>query len=262
MSGPLGVGFVGTGMISDTYLQNLTSFPDINVVALGDLDEARAARQAAKYGIGVAGSPDDVLAHPDVELVVNLTVPAAHFAVSRAAIAAGKHVWSEKPIGVDLVEAQALLDAAAAAGVRFGVAPDTVLGPGLQTARRAIARGDIGVPLAAQTSMAYIGPDTFHPDPEFLFARGAGPLIDMGPYYVTALVNVLGPVARVAAVGGKGRDRRTILVGERAGFEFPVEVPTMVNAVFQFEQGATGQSIFSFDSHLTRRGVVEISGTE
>ena len=262
MSGPLGVGFVGTGMISDTYLQNLTSFPDINVVALGDLDEARAARQAAKYGIGVAGSPDDVLAHPDVELVVNLTVPAAHFAVSRAAIAAGKHVWSEKPIGVDLVEAQALLDAAAAAGVRFGVAPDTVLGPGLQTARRAIARGDIGVPLAAQTSMAYIGPDTFHPDPEFLFARGAGPLIDMGPYYVTALVNVLGPVARVAAVGGKGRDRRTILVGERAGFEFPVEVPTMVNAVFQFEQGATGQSIFSFDSHLTRTGVVEISGTE
>ena len=213
MSGAMGVGFVGTGMISDTYLQNLTSFPDINVVALGDLDEARAARQAAKYGIGVAGSPDDVLAHPDVELVVNLTVPAAHFAVSRAAIAAGKHVWSEKPIGVDLVEAQALLDAAAAAGVRFGVAPDTVLGPGLQTARRAIARGDIGVPLAAQTSMAYIGPDTFHPDPEFLFARGAGPLIDMGPYYVTALVNLLGPVARVAAVGGRGRVPNAVMAG-------------------------------------------------
>ncbi len=262
MSGPLGVGFVGTGMISETYLQNLTSFPDITVVALGDLDEARAARQAKRHGIEVAGSAADVISHPDVELVVNLTVPAAHFAVSHAAIAAGKHVWSEKPIGVDLVEAKTLLEAAAAAGVRLGVAPDTVLGPGLQTARRAIERGDIGVPLAAQTSMAYIGPDTFHPDPEFLFARGAGPLIDMGPYYVTALVNVLGPVARVAAVGGKGRDRRTILVGTRAGFEFPVEVPTMVNAIFQFERGATGQSIFSFDSHLTRTGVVEISGTE
>ncbi|MBK7820790.1 MAG: Gfo/Idh/MocA family oxidoreductase [Tessaracoccus sp.] len=262
MSGPLGVGFIGAGMISDTYLANLTSFPDINVVAVGDLNEARAVSQAAKHGIDVAGSPEDVLAHPDVELVVNLTVPAAHYEVSRAAIAAGKHVWSEKPIGVDLVEARALLDAAVAAGVRFGVAPDTVLGPGLQTARRAIARGDIGVPLAAQTSMAYIGPDTFHPDPEFLFARGAGPLIDMGPYYVTALVNMLGPVARVAAVGGKGRDRRTILVGKRAGFEFPVEVPTMVNAIYQFEQGVTGQSIFSFDSHLTRTGVVEISGTE
>ncbi|MFT3889545.1 MAG: Gfo/Idh/MocA family oxidoreductase [Arachnia sp.] len=262
MSAPMGVGLIGTGMISDAYLRNLTAFPDVRVVALGDLDEARAARKAAEYGVGFAGSAADVLAHPEVELVVNLTIPAAHFSVSHAALAAGKHVWSEKPLGVDLDEARALLDAAAEAGVRIGVAPDTVLGPGLQTAKRAILRGDIGVPLSAQTSMAYIGPDTFHPDPEFLFARGAGPLIDMGPYYVTALVSVLGPVARVAAVGGKGRERRRILVGERAGTEFPVEVPTTVNALYQFERGATGQSIFSFDSHLARTGVVEISGTE
>lgn len=258
----MGVGFIGTGMISDTYLENLTSFPDIAVLALGDLVPERASRQAEKYGIDVAGSPDVVLNHPDVELVVNLTIPASHMDVSSAAIASGKHVWSEKPIGVDLAQAGALLRQATNAGVRMGVAPDTVLGPGLQTARRAILRGDIGVPLAAQTSLAYSGPESFHPDPEFLYALGAGPLIDMGPYYMTSLVSLLGPVARVAAVGGRGRERRSILVGERAGVEFPVEVPTLVQALFEFEQGATGQSIFSFDSPLHRAGVMEITGTE
>lgn len=262
MSNPLGVGFIGTGMISTTYLENLTSFPDVRVVALGDTMEERAAAQAKKFGIPFSGSPETVLTNPEVELVVNLTIPAAHNEVTAAAIAAGKHVWSEKPIDTGLEGARGLLEAAEAAGVRIGVAPDTVLGPGLQTARRAILRGDIGLPLAAQTSMAYIGPDTFHPDPEFLFTHGAGPLIDMGPYYVTALVNALGPVARAVAVGGRGRDRRTIQVGTRAGTEFPVEVPTTVQGLLQFEQGATGQSIFSFDSHLTRSGIIEITGTE
>lgn len=262
MSRPMGVGVIGTGMISDTYLDNLTSFPDTRVVALADQVPERAQRQADKYGVDAAGDNDVVLNHPDVELVVNLTIPAAHLAVSSAAVAAGKHVWSEKPIGVDLGESKALLKQAATQGVRVGVAPDTVLGPGMQTARRAIQRGDIGVPLAAQTSMAHEGPETFHPDPEFLYAHGAGPIIDMGPYYMTALVSLLGPVARVAAVGGKGRERRTILVGERMGVEFPVEVPTMVQALIQFEQGATGQSIYSFDSPLRRAGVVEITGTE
>ncbi|GAA4478396.1 Gfo/Idh/MocA family oxidoreductase [Microbacterium panaciterrae] len=260
--GAVGVGFIGTGMISDTYLQNLTSFPDIRVVILGDIDTARAAAQAATHGIPESGTPDDVLAHPDVELVVNLTIPAAHVPVSLSAIAAGKHVWSEKPIGVERAAARELLAQADAAGLRVGIAPDTVLGPGLQTARRAIARGDIGTPLSAQTSMQYIGPDIFHPNPEFLFARGAGPLIDMGPYYISALVSVFGPVARVAAVGGRGRETRTVQVGERAGTEFPVEVPTLVQAIAQFEQGATSQSVFSFDSPLARTGVVEITGTE
>ncbi|MGF3056976.1 Gfo/Idh/MocA family protein [Microbacterium sp. YY-01] len=258
----VGVGFIGTGMISDTYLENLTAFPDIRVVILGDLDTERAAAQAAKHGVAQSGTPDDVLAHPDVEIVVNLTIPAAHVPVSLAALAAGKHVWSEKPIGVDREEAKKLLEAAAAAGKRVGIAPDTVLGPGLQTARRALARGDIGQPLSAQTSMQYIGPDIFHPNPEFLFARGAGPVIDMGPYYITALVNVFGPVARVGAVGLKGRTTRTVRVGERVGTEFPVEVPTLVQAVAQFEAGATSQSIFSFDSPLARSGIIEITGTE
>lgn len=261
-TGPVGVGFIGTGMISDTYLENLTGFPDIRVVMLGDLDTARAAAQAAKHGVPESGTPDDVLAHPEIELVVNLTIPAAHVPVSRAAIAAGKHVWSEKPIGVDRAEAQTLLTEAAAAGLRVGIAPDTVLGPGVQTARRAIARGDIGVPLSAQTSMQYIGPDVFHPSPEFLFARGAGPVLDMGPYYLSTLINVFGPIARVAAVGAKGRESRVIQVGDRAGVEFAVEVPTLVHAIAQFEKGAVSQSVFSFDSPLSRTGVVEITGTE
>lgn len=262
MSRPMGVGLIGAGMISDQYLENLTSFPDIDVVIVGDLVPERARAQAAKYGVAEHGNAADVLAHPEVELVLNLTIPAAHHEVSSAAIAAGRHVWSEKPLGVDRAEAADLVRAAAGAGLRLGVAPDTVLGPGLQTARRAILRGDIGTPLAAQTSLAYIGPDTFHPDPEFLFARGAGPVMDMGPYYVTALVHTLGPVASVAAVGLKGREQRTIQVGERAGTVFPVEVPTLVQAVMRFERGPVGQSVFSFDSPLTRSGVVEITGTE
>ncbi len=261
-TGPVGVGFIGTGMISDTYLENLSSFPDVRVVILGDLDTARAAAQAEKHGVAQSGTPDDVLAHPDVELVVNLTIPAAHVPVSSAAIAAGKHVWSEKPIGVDRAEARALLEQADAAGLRVGIAPDTVLGPGVQTARRAIARGDIGVPLSAQTSMQYIGPDIFHPNPEFLFARGAGPVFDMGPYYLSTLINVFGPIARVAAVGARSRDTRVIRVGERAGMEFPVEVPTLVHMIAQFEKGGVSQSVFSFDSPLARTGVVEITGTE
>ncbi|MFI0817401.1 Gfo/Idh/MocA family protein [Streptomyces sp. NPDC021098] len=260
--GPVGVGFIGAGMISKQYLDNLTKFPDVNVVILGDLDTGRAARQAQKYGIAESGSTADVLAHPDVEIVVNLTIPAVHAEVSSAAVAEGKHVWSEKPIAIDRVSARSLLDQAAAAGMRVGVAPDTVLGPGVQTARRAIARGDIGVPLSAQTVMQYAGPDIFHPDPEFLFAQGAGPLYDMGPYYVTALINLFGPVARVSAVGSTGRATRTIKRGDRSGTEFPVSVPTHVAAIAQFDSGAVSQSVFSFDSPLTRTGVVEITGTE
>ncbi|MBA8815402.1 putative dehydrogenase [Microbacterium halimionae] len=261
-AGAVGVGFIGAGMISDTYLENLTSFPDVKVVIIGDLDAERAAAQAKKHGVSLSGSPDDVLTHPDVEIVVNLTIPQAHVAVSRAAVAAGKHVWSEKPIGVDRESAHLLLAEADTAGLRVGIAPDTMLGPGLQSARRAIARGDIGVPLSAHTTMQYIGPDTFHPNPEFLFAQGAGPLFDMGPYYISALVNVFGPVASVAAVASRGRDVRSIQVGDRAGTEFPVEVNTHVQAIARFESGATSDSVFSFDSALPRAGVIEVSGTE
>jgi predicted dehydrogenase len=261
-SGPVGVGFVGVGVISDTYLENLNSFPDIEVLILGDLLTDRAASQAQKHGIPASGTTADVLAHPGVELVVNLTIPAVHVEISSQAIAAGKHVWSEKPIGIDRESARALLEQADAAGLRVGIAPDTVLGPGIQSAKRAIERGDIGTPLFAQTSMQYQGPEVFHPNPAFLYAHGAGPLFDMGPYYFTTLVSILGPVAAVAALGLKPIEQREILVGPDAGRTFPVEVPSTINVLAGFENGAQSQSFLSFDSPLRRQGIVEISGTE
>ncbi|GAA2007390.1 Gfo/Idh/MocA family oxidoreductase [Nakamurella flavida] len=261
-SGPVGVGFIGTGMISDTYLENLTAFPDVRVLILGDLDPERARAQAQKWGVPESGSAQDVLDHPEVELVVNLTIPAVHAQVASQILAAGKHVWTEKPISVDRPSGLALLAQADQAGLLMGVAPDTVLGPGVQTARRAIARGDIGTPLTAQTVMQYIGPDIFHPNPEFLFAPGAGPLFDMGPYYITTLVQVFGPVETVAAFGSQSRATRTVQVGDRAGTEFPVQVPTHVSALARFTGGGVSQSVFSFQSPLARTGVVEIAGTE
>lgn len=260
--GPVGVGLIGAGMISDTYLENLTRFPDVTVVTVGDLDPARARAQADKHGVAHAGSSDDVLAHPEVELVVNLTIPAVHAQVSSAAIAAGKHVWSEKPIAVDRASARALLQDASRAGLIVGTAPDTILGPGVQTALRAIARGDIGTPLSAQTTFQYPGPDMFHPNPEFLFAAGAGPLFDVGPYYLTTLALVFGSFESVAAVGSRSRTSRTVLVGEKAGTEFPVVAPTHVAMVATFAGGGIGQSLLSFDSPLARVGIVEITGTE
>jgi predicted dehydrogenase len=258
----VGVGIIGVGVISDTYLENLSSFPDVEVLIVGDLLLDRAEAQAEKYGVPAFGSAEDVLAHPGVDLVVNLTIPAVHVAVSRAAIAAGKHVWTEKPLGLDREGAALLLREAEEAGLRVGSAPDTLLGPGFQAARRAIEDGLIGRPLFALTTFQTQGPDLWHPSPAFLFADGAGPLLDMGPYYFSALVSLLGPVDRVAAVGTKAREERQIHTGPNAGTTFVVEVPSTIQIITAFEQGAQAQSLLSFDSALERHGVVEIHGTE
>lgn len=257
----LGVGVIGAGVISNTYLENLGSFPDVQVRIVGDLVADRARAQAEKHGIPSHGSAADVLAHPGVDLVVNLTIPAAHIDVSRRAIAAGKHVWSEKPIGLDRADAAALLREADTARLRVGSAPDTLLGPGFQSARRAIAAGRIGRPLFAQTAFQTRGPDAWHPSPEFLFARGAGPLLDMGPYYLSALVSLFGPVAHVAATGMTAQSERTIRTGPNAGTRFGVEVPSTVNLSTVFASGQQAQSLFSFDSPLERHGIVEVHGT-
>ncbi len=262
MTRPLGVGVIGAGVISQTYLENLTSFPDVSVVAVGDLLPERARAKADEHGVPGAGTPDDVLANPDVDLVVNLTIPQVHVEVSSAAIAAGKHVWTEKPIGLDRDATRALLAQADAAGVRIGSAPDTLLGPAFQTAKRAIQGGVIGEPLFVQTSFQTQGPDLWHPDPAFLFARGAGPLLDMGPYYFSALVSLLGPIAAVTARGSRPRLERTIHTGPRAGETFPVEVPSTVQVLTSFAAGQHGTHLLSFDSALERHGVVEIHGSE
>src|SRR5690625_2894608 len=240
-AGPVGIGVIGVGGISDTYLEKLGSFPDGEVLILGDLDTERAAAQAAKHGVPAAGTTQDVLDHPGVQVVVNLTIPAVHTEISSAAIAAGKHVWTEKPLGLDRPSTAALLEQAGAAGLRVGCAPDTVLGAGVQTAKRAITEGLIGRPLFAQTSMQWQGPEVFHPNPAFLFAKGAGPLLDIGPYYFTTLVSLFGTVDKVAAMGLRAREEREIQVGPQAGQTFPVETPSTISVLTQFEGGQTGK---------------------
>lgn len=258
----VGVGFIGAGVISGAYLRNLTRFPDVAVHIVGDLVPKAAAARAEEYGVPASGTPEEVLAHPDVEIVVNLTIPAVHAEVSTRAVRAGKHVWSEKPFALDRASGQALLAEAAAAGLRLGCAPDTVLGAGIQTARRVIARGDIGCPLTALTLFQGPGPQSWHPNPAFLFQAGAGPLFDMGPYYLTTLVQAFGPVGRVAALGSTASPTQVVGSGPRAGEVFDIEVPTHVGLLIQFASGASGQSIFSFESPLARAGFVEITGTE
>jgi predicted dehydrogenase len=261
-SKPFGVAVIGCGNISKQYLKNLATFPDVQVLFCADIDPGRAKAQAAAYGVPASGSPEQALEHPDVQLVVNLTIPAAHAEVASAAIAAGKHVWNEKPLAPDIASGRALLEQARAAGVRVGCAPDTVLGAGIQSARRLIAAGAIGTPISALTLLQGPGPESWHPDPEFLFAQGAGPLFDLGPYYLSVLATLFGPATRVAAVGRRDRDTRVIGSGPRAGTEFAVEVPTYMSALAQYAGGQAASLLFSWDSPLSRSGFVEITGTE
>ncbi|MET7402889.1 Gfo/Idh/MocA family oxidoreductase [Dactylosporangium sp. NPDC005572] len=262
MSAPVGVGVVGAGRISSQYLDNLTRFPDLNVVMIADLLPERAAAQAAAYGVPHSGTPDEALAHPGIELIVNLTIPAAHAEVSLAALEAGKHVWSEKPFALSVEDGEKLLDAASARGLRIGCAPDTFLGAGLQSVRRAVERGDIGEPLSGLTLFEVPGPQDDHPILKTLLSRGAGPLWDMGPYYLTALTQTLGSFASVYGVGRIARPRRTPLNGPGAGIEHRVEVPTHVSFVSRFAGGQTSSSTLSWDSPHRRVGHVEIVGSE
>ncbi|PZQ47836.1 MAG: oxidoreductase [Phenylobacterium zucineum] len=259
---PVGVGLVGAGNISTQYLTHLTTYPDLRVVAVGDLDPTRAAEQAQAFGVPIWGGVDVVVDHPDVEVVVNLTIPSAHVEISTRAVRAGKHVWSEKPLGLDRASARALLDEATAAGVQVGCAPDTVLGPGLQATLRALAGGSLGRPVAGLAIMQGPGPDAWHPDPEFFFAEGGGPVLDMGPYYLTALVSGLGPVTSVVAAGGRARDVRRIVAGPRTGTEFAVSVPTTANVLLRHAQGASSVCLFSFDSGRARTGVLEFQAVD
>jgi predicted dehydrogenase len=260
-AGPTRVAIIGAGDISGQYLRSLTTYPDLAVTAVADLDPGRARAQAEAFGVPAWGTTAQVLAREDVDLVVNLTVPAAHAEVALAAIAAGKHVWGEKPLTLDRASARAVLDAARAAGVAVGNAPDTVLGPGVQTAHRLLAEGAIGEPRTVLTLMQGPGPDAWHPRPQFLFAKGAGPLFDIGPYYVTALVQLLGPVTSVAATGQSPRAERVVGSGPDAGTAFPVEAATHVSVVTTFASGAVGTSVYSFDSAL-RRQLFEITGAD
>lgn len=260
-TGRVGVGVIGAGNISTQYLTNLTSFPDVEVLFVADLELDRARDQAEKFGVPGHGSVAELLAHPGVEIVVNLTIPLAHAEVAIEALEAGKHVWTEKPIALDRESGRRVLATAEAKGLRAATAPDTFLGKGIQTTRRLLESGAIGHPQTALTLMQQPGPESWHPNPAFLFQEGAGPLFDVGPYYVTALIQLFGPVRRVAAVASTAKPVRTIGSGPLAGTQFDVTVPSHVTAVFEFEGGQTSQSIFSFDSKI-RRTLFEITGVD
>jgi predicted dehydrogenase len=258
----MGVAVIGAGTISDQYLSDLVSYPDLDVRFVADVFADRARQQADRYAVEGAGSVAEALARDDVELIVNLTIPAAHADIAHQSLEAGKHVWNEKPLATTRSDAQALVAAADAAGLRLGGAPDTVLGPGIQTSRRMIERGDIGRPLTASIVMQQSGPHHWHPNPDFLYQSGGGPLLDMGPYYLTALTQVFGAIRRVSALGSTTGPTRVIGSGPRAGESFDVTVPSYVAALYEFIGGAVAQATFSFDSPLERVGVVEIAGTD
>ena len=237
------VGLAGCGAISETYLRVLAGFGNVEVVACADLDHARARARASEFGVPRACSTEELLADPRIEVILNLTPPRAHAEVSIAALEAGKHVYQEKPLAVSREEGGRILGAAEAAGRRVGCAPDTFLGAGLQTARRLVDQGAIGEPVAATASFLNHGHEHWHPDPGFYYREGGGPLLDMGPYYLTALVSLLGPVRRVTgSVRASFPARRS-----RAGEAIEVEVPTHCAGVLDFAGGAVGTLVTSFD---------------
>ena len=220
------VGIVGCGVISGIYLKNLPTFEAVEVVAVADLMLERAQARAAEYGVPKACLPDELLADPEIELVINLTIPKAHAQVGLAAVDAGKSVYNEKPLAVERADGQELLRRAKAKGVRVGGAPDTFLGGGIQTCRRLIDEGVIGYPVAATAFLAGHGHEHWHPDPAFYYQRGGGPMFDMGPYYLTALVNLMGPVRRVAGSARATFPERTIASKPKEGQKIAVETPT------------------------------------
>lgn len=256
----VGVGVIGCGVISAAYLKAARHFDVLDVRAVADLNPAAAEARGAEFGIP-AVTIDALLADPSIEIVLNLTVPKAHVAVGLRAVEAGKHVHSEKPLGVTFAEARRLVDAAAARGVRVGCAPDTFLGGAHQEARRLIDAGAIGTPVGGTAFFLCPGHERWHPAPAFYYEEGGGPVLDMGPYYITDLVNLLGPVADVAAMVATPRAERVIGSAPLKGTTIPVHVPTHTAATLRFVSGAIVQVSLSFDVHAHRHIPLEIYGT-
>ncbi len=265
MSDRVRVGLVGCGAISANYLKNARNLPILEVVACADLVEDRARSRAQEFGIPRVLDVGELLRDPDVDVVLNLTVPAAHGPLALAALEAGKHVYNEKPLATSREEGARLLEAARAAGKRIGCAPDTFLGAGLQTARQVIDVGLIGQPVGFSACMLGRGPEHFHPDPAFFYQPGGGPMFDMGPYYVTALLNLLGPVRRYGGLATVAISERVVGSGPREGERILVRTPDHVCGVLEFECGAAGTLVTSFAvAHgvYERQFPITVYGTE
>lgn len=257
----LGVGIIGCGNISTTYFTLIPLFKGLEVRACADAVMASAVARAAEYDV-VAQSVEDLLGNPTIDLVVNLTVPDAHFAVSKAALKAGKHVWSEKPLVLSLAEGLELRELAQAQGLKVGCAPDTFLGGSHQFARSMIDEGKIGRVIAGSSAVMSHGMEQWHPNPDFFFLPGGGPMLDLGPYYVANLINLIGPVKRVAALANAPSPTRTITSAPRAGETIPVKTPTNIHALLEFHNGATVNLSTSWDIWAHKRANMEIYGEE
>jgi len=256
------VGVIGCGNISPIYLQAGRVFETIDIVACADIDMERARARAAEFGVPKVLTPEELLADPEVEIVLNLTVPKAHAEINLKAIESGKHIYTEKPLATNREDGRKTVHAARAKGVRVGSAPDTFLGGGIQTCRKLIDDGWIGEPVGATAFMTCHGHESWHPSPEFYYEVGGGPMFDMGPYYLTALVNLIGPVRQVSGMARITFPERLITSQPKFGKVVKVETPTHIAGTMEFANGAIGTVVMSFDVWAAQLPRIEIYGTE
>jgi predicted dehydrogenase len=257
----IGVGIIGCGKISQAYFDGARHFDLLDIRACADLNPDIAKAKAAANHCR-ALSIEALLADPDIEIVINLTIPAAHGAVSRAILEAGKHVYCEKPLTIDLEEGRGVLALAESKGLRVGCAPDTFLGAGQQTSRAIVDSGQLGRITSGTAFMLSPGVESWHPNPGFYYLKGGGPVLDMAPYYLTALVNCLGPVRSVCAMTSRARDERVASSEERRGERLPVEVDTHASGTLLFHSGAIITAVFSFDVLAADHSPIQLYGTE
>jgi predicted dehydrogenase len=257
----LGIGIIGCGNISTTYLRLAPLFKGLEVRAVADVNMEAAKARAEEYDVKAQGV-DDLLANRDVDVVINLTIPDAHFPVTRRILEAGKHAYSEKPLVLSLADGVTLRDLAKAKGLAVGCAPDTFLGGAHQQARAVLDEGRVGTITAGCAAVLNHGMEHWHPNPDFFFLPGAGPMLDLGPYYIADLINLLGPVRRVGALTSSAEKERTISNGPRNGEKVPVKTPTNIHALLEFHNGATINLSTSWDVWHHKRNHFELYGTE
>jgi len=259
---PFRVGLIGTGRISDIYLKTCARFPELEVAVCGSLNAEEAQAKAKAYGVPKVAAPDEIIADQSIDAILNLTIPAAHAEVSLAALQSGKHVYSEKPFATSLADGRAVLDLAKQKGLLVGNAPDTFLGGRWQTVRKLLDQGVIGKPIGAMASVTTRGVERHNPNPDFYYQTGGGPLLDLGPYYLTAMVFLLGPISRVSGMARRSSDQRTIECGRRAGEQIPVDVDTHSLSMIEFQSGILASMTMSFDVWDSDTPRLEIYGTE
>jgi len=249
---PVKVGLIGCGAISGAYLGISKSFPIVEIAACADLNVEAAKNASDKFSIPRVLSVDEIIDDPSIEIILNLTIPKAHVPVSLRAVDAGKHVYLEKPLGVNRAEGQQLIDVAKKKGVKIGCAPDTFMGAGIQTARKLLDEGAIGKPVAFTAFMMCPGHEHWHPNPAFYYEVGGGPMMDMGPYYLTALLNFFGPIKRITGAGSIAIPERTITSQPKSGKKIKVETPDHICGTIEFQNGVVGTIITSFATRFAQ----------